>query len=352
MTFLKNCWYVAAWGAELDDQAVVARRILNLPVLLFRTADGQLSAFEDRCPHRLAPLSAGQRIGDAIRCGYHGMTFGPDGVCIDIPGQERIPAAARVRTFPIVSRHAHLWIWMGDAELADPQLIPNVPWPGLDGWTVSQGYTHFEADYRLLTDNLLDLSHESYLHESTIGNDATEAIADFPVQVTVEGERVVSAHREMLDIESPPFFQAMVESDGHIDRWQTALWTAPSVNMTNVRAKVAGAADETTRATRVLHLLTPETDTSTHYFWSLSRDFRVDDAALTDTIRDAIYSTFNEDKAMLESQQCALKEVGGDLPKIAIGVDDAPLRARRLLASLIEQEADKKVVIAPQQSLI
>ncbi len=349
---LRNCWYVAAWGAELDEKKVVARRILNEPVLLYRTADGCVSAFSDRCPHRRAPLSAGERIDDTIRCGYHGMVFGPDGVCSHIPGQDKIPAAARVSTYPVESRHGHIWIWMGQAELADAELIPHVPWPALEGWAVSEGYTHFAADYRLLTDNLLDLSHENYLHESTIGNDAAETIADYPAQVSVVDGRVIRVHRDMPDIESPPFFKLMLQSDGRIDRWQTALWTAPAVNMTDVGARPTGTPIEDAYVSRVLHLLTPETETSTHYFWSQSRNFRFDEPALTDSLREAIRKTFNEDKVMLERQQREVSDMRGPLPGLALRVDDAPLRARRLLESLIMQEQQEGIVIAKRQALI
>src|SRR5579862_5215237 len=156
--FLRNCWYVAARDSELDDRRLVARRILGEPMLFFRTADGTIAAFQDRCPHRLAPLSAGRRIGDRIRCGYHGIEFAADGRCVHIPGQDTVPASAGVRTFPALLRHGCAWVWPGDPTKADPALIPDVPWPRLAGWATAEGYTHVAADYRLLTDNLLDLS--------------------------------------------------------------------------------------------------------------------------------------------------------------------------------------------------
>jgi len=353
--FLKNCWYVAAWPSELEaGGSLVTRRILDQPVLMYRTAAGSPIAFLDRCPHRLVPLSAGTRLGDEIRCGYHGMVFAQTGACVHIPGQEKIPATAAAKTFPVVERHGMVWIWPGDAAATDPALIPFVPWPALPNWAASSGYTHVAADYRLLTDNLLDLSHENYIHQGTIGNNEAETIADFPVKTSVLDGRVVRAHRDMPDIAPPPFFRLMIGSDERIDRWQTAIWTAPSLNMTDVGARPAGGRREQTLVSRVLHLLTPETATSTHYFWSHNRNFRQDDAALTEKIVEAHQRTFDEDKEMLELQQGQVTESGLTVPQMALRVDDAPLRARRILAALISQAeaGEAGPVLAPAQALI
>ncbi|KRB85358.1 hypothetical protein ASE00_00690 [Sphingomonas sp. Root710] len=352
--FLMNCWYAAAWPNEVSaDGGVLTRRILDRPILMFRTSAGNPVAFLDRCPHRLVPLSAGRRAGDGIRCGYHGMEFGADGHCVHIPGQDKIPSNASATTFPLIERHGVLWIWLGDVKLADPELIPFLPWPALPNWAASPGYTHVAADYRLLTDNLLDLSHENYIHQGTIGNDEEETIADFPVQTSIVDKRLVRAHRDMHDIAPPPFFRLMTGSSDRIDRWQTALWTAPAINMTDVGARPSGGAREQTLVSRVLHLLTPETATSTHYFWSHNRNFRQDDAELTERIIEAHQRTFDEDKEMCELQQRELDDSGLSAPQIALKVDDAPLRARRMLSALIREEGEGgTVVIAPQQKLI
>lgn len=352
--FLMNSWYAAGWPNELDaNSGVVTRRILDRPILMFRSAAGNPVAFLDRCPHRLVPLSAGRRIGDQIRCGYHGMVFGESGQCVHIPGQEKIPPNAAATTFPLVEQHGILWIWLGDTKAADPDLIPFVPWPALPNWAASPGYTHVAADYRLLTDNLLDLSHENYIHQGTIGNDEEETIADFPVQTSVTESRVVRAHREMPDIAPPPFFRILTGSDGRIDRWQTAIWTAPSINMTDVGARPCGAAADQTFVSRILHLLTPETETSTHYFWCHNRNFRQDDAELTARVIEAHQKTFDEDREMCELQQRELTETGLTVPQMALRVDDAPLRARRILASLIRDEKEGAATVLPKmQSLI
>lgn len=346
-TFLKDCWYVAAQDHELDGEASVARQILAERVLLYRASAGEIVAFQDRCPHRFAPLSMGRRVQDGVRCAYHGMVFGPDGRCTHIPGQTEIPANARVRTYPVVRRHAHVWIWMGTVEKANPDLIPHIPWPMLEGWATARGYTHVKADYRLLNDNLLDLSHESYIHESTIGNEAAQSIANYPVQVTVKDGHIIQAHRDMPDIDPPPWFQMILGTRSRIDRWQTAIWLAPSINMTNTGAKPVGAPRTSAYVGQVLHLLTPETETSTHYFWSVCRNYRCDDADLTQSLREATRRTFDEDRLMLELQQRQITEGAGTPPQVALRVDNAPLRARRTLTTRIRAEQAGEVPAVP-----
>jgi len=347
--FLRNCWYVGAWADELAGaDAKLTRRILNEPVLLWRTRQRELVAFLDQCPHRLVPLSAGTRVGDAIQCGYHGMTFGPDGRCVHIPGQEKIPDTARVTTYPVCERHGLIWIWMGQRDLVDEELIPNIPWALLENWSAAPGYTHVSADYRLLTDNLLDLSHENYIHGGTIANSAEETIAAYPVKVSVSDRQVLRAHREMSNILPPPMFAMMMGAAGRIDRWQTAIWTAPALNITDVGAYAVGGRREDAFVARILHMLTPETQASTHYFWAHCRKFRLEDSALTASITAAHHRTFDEDKEMLELQQRSLTETGASVPKVALRVDEAPLRARRLLSALIKKEEETPSRVMPK----
>lgn len=114
-TLVRNAWYVAAWSREIDDKL---RRfeILGEPVLLYRRTNGTVAALLDRCPHRLLPLSKGKRIGDEVQCGYHGLTFGPDGKCTRVPGQDKIPPSAFVDAYPVEERNNIIWIWIRDAE--------------------------------------------------------------------------------------------------------------------------------------------------------------------------------------------------------------------------------------------
>lgn len=335
--WLRNTWYVAGHADELS-QPFVARRLLDTPVIMMRSANGAVSALEDLCPHRLMPLSAGKRVGDDLQCGYHGLRFSVKGVCIEAPGQENIPRAACVRTFPLVHRHQLLWIWLGEPELADPALIPDLHWNDDPKWVPSRGYHYVKADYRLMNDNLLDLSHETYVHQRTIGNEEEESIAEYPLAVTVEGDRLVRAHREMPGIDPPPFFAMILNHKGPIDRWQTAIHLAPGINMTDVGVYPVNTPRSQAFVTHVLHLVTPETERSSHYFWAVIRNYRLDDVALTQVVAKAIGDTFDEDGVVLEIQQRQVDHYGGAVPKVALRLDEAPVRARRLLDALCQRE--------------
>ncbi len=190
--YLRNCWYVAAWARELDgdtgpDNGMLARTILDEPVVLCRMRDGAPAALADRCPHRRLPLSAGEITDDGIRCGYHGLEFDRAGICIRVPGQDRVPPDARVRSYPVVERYRWIWIWMGEADKADAALIPDYHWNDDPDWLSIGDMFHVRGSYRLLVDNLLDLSHVQYVHGSTLG---TEAVVEFPVEVRREADTV------------------------------------------------------------------------------------------------------------------------------------------------------------------
>src|SRR5581483_7763585 len=151
--FVRNEWYGVAWSEELGRR-LLARTVLGDRIVLYRTERGAPVAFFDRCPHRSAPLSAGELQGDTISCGYHGMTFDPSGACIRVPGQSRIPSGARLRSYPVVERYGLVWLWPGDPKLADASKIVEMPYFGAPGWTFVNGHVRFECNYLIVMDNL------------------------------------------------------------------------------------------------------------------------------------------------------------------------------------------------------
>lgn len=349
--FVKNVWYIAAFDKEFE-QPFVARRLLDMPVIMFRTSDGVLAALDDLCPHRFLPLSSGKRVDDELQCGYHGMKFSAEGHCTCVPGQANIPSAATVKTYPIVSRHGFAWIWMGDPSLASPDLIPDIHWHDSPDWACSDGYHHFNANYRLLNDNLLDLSHETYVHHRTIGNHEELSIANYPATVTTEADCIVRAHREMSNIEAPPFFAMVLQPKGLINRWQIAVNLVPSLNITVVGVYPVEEERASAFAAHVLHLLTPESETSTHYFWSFVRNYRLNEVELTNGIQKASAATFDEDKIIIERQQKELDARGKQVPGVAIRVDEAPIRARRLLDQRLKAEQENPAYVVAPPTLV
>ena len=253
--WLRNCWQVIGFAREIGN-APLARTVCGEEVVLFRTQSGKAAALADRCPHRFAPLSLGRVTGEQIQCGYHGMCFDAEGHCVRVPGQETVPRQAMVRSYPLVERYSFAWIWLGDAALADPAKIPDVHWCDHPAWAVADGYHHFAANYQLVNDNLLDLSHESFVHEDTIGN---EAVAEAPFTVNLDGERV-RMHRDMYDMEAPPFYKRTTGFTGRIDRWHTNTFSPPGLHVIENGSMPAGAKDKSAALERkVLNFITPET---------------------------------------------------------------------------------------------
>lgn len=341
--FLRNCWYVAAMGGELDD-GPLARTILGEDLVLFRTADGSPAALEDRCCHRHAPLHKGRVVEGNLRCGYHGLLFDRTGQCIDIPAQTKIPEGACVKAYTIVARHGWSWIWMGDPALADESLIPDFHWVSDPGWAGAGERMQLNADYRLLVDNLLDLSHLTFLHETTIG---AAAVADTPAKVSRNGD-LVNMTRWMLDTPPPPTFQKTAGFTENIDRWQIIDWVPPSFVRLDLGGAPAGScADKGDRSQAIerwnLNAITPETETTAHYFWWECRNFQIDDDALTQLFFDQVHEAFSEDLDMIHAQARNMARHPLS-PNIDINADNAGLQARIILDRLIEQEQDGNAV--------
>jgi len=336
--FLKNVWYVGALADELGRD-MLGRLILNEPVVFFRKEDGTPVALEDRCCHRRYPLHKGRLVGDCVECGYHGLTFDETGACIRVPGQELVPPSARVRSYPVVERYRWIWIWMGDPALADPDDITDFHWLDDDEWGAKTTRFHVKANYQLIVDNLLDLTHLSFVHQSTIGNMATTEAAD--VKFERDGD-AVRVNRWMIDTPPPPTYVKAGGFKGNIDRWQIIEFTPPAF----IRLYVGGAetgtgAPEGRRqggiGMRNLNAITPEAETTCHYFWAQAHDFAVNDSAVTDLVFDQVRTAFLQDVDVFEAQQACI-DLDPKAPEIDVNADAGGLQARRVNARLLEAE--------------
>jgi phenylpropionate dioxygenase-like ring-hydroxylating dioxygenase large terminal subunit len=341
--FLQNSWYVAAWDREVGRK-LLARTVLNEPIVLYRRSDGIPVALEDRCCHRQLPLSMGVLIGDDLRCGYHGLRYDPSGACVEIPGQESVPPQARVRAYPLAQKWGWVWIWMGDPGRADVGLIPNWWWTDHPEWAFTQPeMIRVECNYQLIADNVLDVTHLAYVHASSIGS---AAITEFPVAMARE-ERLVRMQRWIIDRPAPPMYHAAGGFTGNVDRWQIVEHVPPcfSVNFAGCQDTGTGAPEGVHRGRRIdlmaLSAPTPETERTTHYFFGFVRGFKRDDPATEKVFAEDMVKVFHEDVAVLEAQQRRM-DLKPDAARIDIKVDAAPLAARRMLAAMIAAEREGK----------
>lgn len=337
-SWVPDAWYVAGWDAEID-RTPLARTICGVPILLYRKLDRQVVAMRDACPHRMLPLSMGIREGDSIRCKYHGLKLGPDGVAEEMPLKtDRVNSRVCAESFAVVEKHRFVWVWVGDKAKADPALIPDL-WPcSAEGWTFDGGYYHVAADYRLMIDNLMDLSHETYVHQGSIGQ---PEINETPIETEVEGDEV-RVRRWMAGIDPPPFWRDALKADGPVDRWQICHFLAPSNVLIDVGVAPveAGATpehhDQGVRGF-VVDAMTPESETATHYFWGMARNFDIEDAGFTARFKAQQGQVFDEDVEVLEAQQRSI-DANPDMKLRGYSIDVGTVRARAIISKAITAE--------------
>jgi phenylpropionate dioxygenase-like ring-hydroxylating dioxygenase large terminal subunit len=341
--YIKNCWYVAAWDTEIDATGLFSRKILGVQIVLFRGADGKVGALEDKCCHRLAPLSRGRIEGNCVRCMYHGLMFDAAGKCVDVPGQERINDKLRVRSFPVFERDRFIWIWMGDPALADHSAIYDSHWHDCADWKAERGgYMHYQSNFELIADNLLDFSHLAFVHQSTIGS-ARQA----EVKPVVERlENAIRIKYFTLASSAPPFARKLSKLPEIVDRFQTYTWNIKGNYFVqdSVIANVGEGLETKSEIAMRLHTtiaLTPETEHSTHYFWSTAHtDFHPELEGITKVLTDQVASAFEEDRNMIDAQQKVIDEAS-DTGMVAIPSDAALMQARWMLRNLLKEEAQQ-----------
>lgn len=339
--FPKNAWYVACTPAEIDEKPL-GRKICGEPIAFFRGPEGKVAAVEDFCPHRGAPLSLGKVVDGKLVCGYHGLEMGCEGKTIAMPGQ-RVRGFPPIRSFPVVERYGFIWVWPGDADQADPTKIHHLEWADNPDWAYGGGLYHINCDYRLMIDNLMDLTHETYVHSTSIGQKEIDEAAP---TTKAEGEQVVTS-RFMENIKAPPFWQMAMRANGlddqaDVDRWQICRFSPPSHVMIEVGVALAGKggynADPQYKASSiVVDFITPETETSHWYFWGMARNFKAHDKALTASIREGQGKIFSEDMEMLERQQKNLL-LYPERRLLALNIDAGGVQSRRILDRLIAEE--------------
>jgi phenylpropionate dioxygenase-like ring-hydroxylating dioxygenase large terminal subunit len=348
--FLRNAWYVAAWDREVTAERPFARVLLNEPVVLYRNRAGKVVALEDRCCHRHFPLHEGTILGDLIECGYHGFTYDATGKCVRVPGQDVVPPAARVRSYPVVERYRWIWVWMGEPAAADPAKICDFHWLDHPAWGAKGDVLHVKANYELIIENLLDLTHLAFLHRSTIGNAATAEQAQVRAQRT---ETDVTVTRWMVDTPPPPTYVKAGGFTGNVDRWQFINFMPPAFVRLDVGACAAGVGARRLKTgafaaegampggieMRNLNAITPETARSTHYFWAQAHNFMVGDPKMTDLVFEQVKTAFDQDVTAIEAQQRNI-DLDPAASRIDVYADAGQIHAIRLLRRRIAEERE------------
>jgi vanillate O-demethylase monooxygenase subunit len=350
--FLRNSWYMAGWSQDFNSDPLVARVILDEAIVFYRTTGGRLIAMEDRCCHRFAPLSAGRVEGDDLRCLYHGLKFSPDGQCNEIPQQPGKPIsdAVRVRTYPIVEKHSAVWIWMGDPGRASADRIAPIIGPDEGPWSMLPGEMTIEANYSLLNDNLLDLTHVAYVHRNSFGRGKEDQTAEFaktPVKIT-KLENGVRVERWMPNDLAPPYIAEILSGVDKVDFYVHTEFLIPGIFILNTRMYEAGTLDRCSTdgleaqvpifAEYSCQAITPVNESRTTYFFALGPWSQ--HAHLKQMYLDLGQLAFSEDRVMLESQQKVIDRNPGRR-MMNLAADQAITSFRARIHALMQAETVK-----------
>ncbi|HEV7715870.1 MAG TPA: aromatic ring-hydroxylating dioxygenase subunit alpha [Steroidobacteraceae bacterium] len=326
--FVENEWYVVAFAAELQ-RSLLKRTVLGRHIVMFRTEAGMPVALDDRCPHRSYPLSAGILDGDTVICGYHGLRYDAAGDCIEVPSQKTCPKGIGVRSYPLVESGPFVWGWLGDAP-ADPARIPATPWLTSNDWVSSQGYFHLAGNYVSLHENLLDLTHLSYVHANSFG---TPEYASSPFELSLE-EGHYRITRRVIPTRLPPVWSkpTQLEHD-HAARIATSEFRSPGLHVVTVNFYDCELPEGNRPEflIRTSHVPTPETHGSTHYFIVHSRDFAQTDTGVTDFMHEQLFLAFREDVEALTRLEATLEAPGEPFYEISIASDAPAVAMRRYL---------------------
>lgn len=338
--FLKNAWYVAAWADEIA-QRLTPLEILGERVVLYRKADGSCAALEDACPHRKLPLSLGRLVDDTVVCGYHGLTFDAAGVCIAAPTSAAIPPKARVRAYPVAERYGLVWIWMGDADRADPALIIDIPNWGAPEWGYNRGpVMPVDCHYLYVADNLLDPTHVTWVHPGSFGDASCAAV---PIE-TISAPAGVIASRWIMDAQPPPFYAKHLKFKGRCDRYQHYEIRYPSnavIKAIFVPAGEGGKGKQPHADAFIMdsfNFLTPVNARQTRYFWFQLRNFAPGDEAVSRDFTEDVKHAFEEDRIILNAVQIGVDT--SPTPSIDLKNDLASFRFRQTLARMIAEEGE------------
>lgn len=338
MTFIREAWYPVVWSNTLE-QELSRHMVLGEAMVIYRQSNGRLAALRDLCPHRMAPLSFGKLKGDHVECGYHGMRFDGSGKCVLIPGQDLIPNNAAVRSYPITEKYGMVWVYMGDAENADPAKLFHLPEYGMEGWRAVQGGTlRIACNYLSLCDNLLDPAHVTFVHPTTLGTPAGAAV---PVN-TDYTDSTISVWRWIRNAPPIGVFAKFGKLTGMVDRWHYYNYSPPSYFAIDMGSCVAGSIPDMAQRSKGVqmqscHVLTPVDERTVLQHWFHVRNFRVDEPGIDAELNASLDMAFREDKVILERIQ-EEEELNPDFKTLTLGIDAAPKIMRRMVAKRIQQE--------------
>lgn len=336
--FVFECWYVAGYAWEFT-RTLLARMLLGRPLVFFRSQEGDPVALSDRCVHRSFPLSKSTLDGDTIVCGYHGLRYDAQGDCVEAPAlRGECPRGIGVRSYPLRQQGPLVWIWMGEGK--PDEALPLGDWVGSSDWPASQQYYHLEASYIALHENLLDLTHLSFLHADSFGT-PDYATAPYEIRIDDQGGKF-GLTRSVIPTRLPPVWGEPTGLMGRdAARVTRSEFLGPSAHVVTGQFYGLDQPEAECPDTRIAtaHLPTPETRTTTHYFIHHGRNFAQDDGAVTDFMQEQLTIAFTEDvEGLREVEKLIAATDDDDRYEISLASDRPGLAMRRWLLKAAQRE--------------
>lgn len=348
-TLIRNMWYVAGFSGEFPAGKLVGQTIVGLPMVLWRTADGEVAALEGRCCHKRMPLACGKLLDDGtLECAYHGLCFNSTGQCVKIPSQpgSQIPKRAKVRPYPVVEQDGMVWVWMGDEPHGErrPPRIPEMQSP--DWQCIHMPCNTVAANYLLLIENLLDISHFYPLHDGNIGD---LKHSEIPVRFefdSIDGNRSVNCIREVQNYPHPPYLADFFGYDV-VDRHHTHCMISPAITRVQLRCAPPGQLGTAAERGYILtHMITP-IDERTHN-WRIGVACKADHRwpanptamSTAERVAQQFPSVVAQDLWALVEQQ-RMFDIGDERypGEMHLRSDTALLKAREIVREMVAEES-------------
>lgn len=342
--YLQNAWYCIGWAEELED-GPIGRTVLEKPVVVFETDKQELVALGGACPHRFAPLAQGKVCEETIACPYHGLVFDKNGQCILNPhgpgGQGPIPPNAKVPKYVAMKKFGAIWVWLGDPEQADPNSLDFFDWTSSPEYGGFSGYLKVEANYQLVIDNLLDLTHGPYLHPNTLAGEDLAEIPEIVPEFEFKTDDDNTIHSNYIFSNIPPAPLIIpIWGKRQSDLYSLMRWRPASILELDIIATEPGTDKSEGFHQPSYHFITPINEFETHYFYASGRNMKIDDEAIQEHMQKTAQAAFgDEDEPMIRA--CQEMMGSSDLMALKPAIlqsDISAVQARRVLSKLIKAE--------------
>ena len=345
--YIRNCWYVAGLSKEFEPEKLTGHKIANRPMVIWRTKEGKVVAFDNRCAHKRFPLSEGRLMDDGnLECAYHGLRYNDAGRCFAIPSNPDgpIPPQAQLKPFPVIEQDELVWVWPGDPAKTSLRKPPRSPEIGDAEWeTIDSGPMDVPANYLLLIENLLDITHFYPLHAGNIGDLENSRIPIEYEEGEIDGNKYIKTIRQVQNYKQPPYLADWFVYDV-VDRHHTHCMMSPGFTRVVMRNAPPGElGTDKERGYVLMHTHTPVDERN--HFWRWIVNCKKDHMSGGDPKMSAakrVASTFpnvvEEDHWVLELQQQMFEIPDEGYSELFLKSDKALRRARQIFLQMLRQE--------------